>query len=775
MLQRHCRAILIGWLASASSHAAEAPSWPEASLEIVVNSQDSGHLVVALRETSSSLWLEAGDFHALRLRLPAASPHAYEGRSYYPLSAIPGMTMQLDERQQRVLVHVPAAAFEPSTRLAAHGQLTQPTPASPGVFLNYQLSSQHISDETNQGALAKVGVFGPAGVLTNSIVMRNAGGETQEVRLDSTYALDFPNRLETLTVGDAISNPGSWGNSVRFAGLHFGTNFGIRPDLITTPLLSVGGAAVLPSTIDVLVDNQHISSQPIQPGEFVINNVPPLSGEGQISAVVRDALGRVQLITQTFYSSSSLLASGLSQYSLDLGPIREDYALDSNHYGRMVGAGTYRRGLNDELTLEGHAEFQERDAHAAGLNAAMLTGSFGVLTLTTAAGGAAGSSGWLGGVSFEHHASILTLTASSLMATTGFRQVGDQELVGERFSRQTLLQAGFNLQRAGSLSIAWVQQSFPSQATQTRLGLNHYLSLGAVGTLLLSLSRSGGAEPSTGVFVSFIHPLANGDAVSIGAQGGQGVNASPDQMVASVSHSPPVGPGAGYRLDVSSTGDYDADWREQLRAGEVEFDAARTQGFTNQSVTADGTLTWLGGELYAARTSAQSFAVVKLSGLGNVPVYVDNQFVARTDASGAAFLPNLLPYTANRVSIDPTDLPLDTELKARTIVVAPPFNSGVTVDFPVQRIRAGLFRLVTGDGTAVPAGATVRFNGASFPVALDGVVYVTNFDGGSSGLAQWDTGSCRFRLAPPPRNDPLPDMGTISCHALSTGFAPEAP
>ncbi len=775
MLQRHWRTILLLWLAGGSSHAADVHSWAEASLDIVVNSQQPGHLAVVLRENSSSLWLEAADFQALRLRVPAVSPHVCEDRAYYPLIAIPGMTLQLDERQQRALINVPAAAFEPSARMAGREPLTQPTPAAAGLYLNYQFSSQHISGENSEGALSKIGIFGPLGVLTDSSVIRAAGGEKQQIRLDSTYTHDSADRLETLTLGDSISNPGSWGNAVRFAGIHVGTNFGIRPDLVTTPLLSLGGAAVLPSSIDILVDNQHIASQSIPPGDFVINNVPPLSGEGQISAVVRDALGRVQLITQPFYSSSTLLAPGLSQYSLDLGPIREDYALESNHYGALVGAATYRRGLSNELTLEGHAEFQERDAQAAGLNAAMLTGSFGLLALTTAVGGAGGRSGWLGGLSFEHHASILTLTASSLMATPGFRQVGDQALAGERYTRQTLLQAGFNLQRAGSMSIAWVQQSFPSQTTQTRLAVNQYLPLGAGGTLLLTLSRSRGNGSGTDVFVSFIHALGDRDAISIAAQGGHGANASANQILASVSHAPPVGPGAGYRLDVASSGDYGADWREQLPAADVEFEAARRQGFDYQSVTAGGTLTWLGGQLYAARTTSQSFAVVTLNGLANVPVYVENQFVARTDERGAVFLPNLLPYTANRVSIDPTDLPLDTELKDRVMVVVPPFNSGVSVNFPVERVRAGLFRLVDSNGAAIPAGATVRFNGSSFRGALDGVVYITDFDHGSDGFATWDMGSCRFQLPAPPPGDPLPDLGTITCRKPATALVEEPP
>jgi hypothetical protein len=61
----------------------------------------------------------------------------------------------------------------------------------------------------------------------------------------------------------------------------------------------------------------------------------------------------------------------------------------------------------------------------------------------------------------------------------------------------------------------------------------------------------------------------------------------------------------------------------------------------------------------------------------------------------------------------------------------------------------------------------VRFNGGTFHVALDGVTYVDTLDHGTEGEAAWDNRRCRFRVAPPPPNDPLPDMGTVVCEDAS--------
>jgi outer membrane usher protein len=146
-------------------------------------------------------------------------------------------------------------------------------------------------------------------------------------------------------------------------------------------------------------------------------------------------------------------------------------------------------------------------------------------------------------------------------------------------------------------------------------------------------------------------------------------------------------------------------------------------------------------------------------------VFVDNQPVTRTDALGHALVRNLRPYEANRIGIDATQLPIDASVGAQSVEVVPAWRSGALVQMPVQRERGGLFRLVRKDGTAVPPGAVVRFNGVEFPVGLDGRTYVTGYDHGLGGEALWDGGRCLFRVDPPPPDDPLPYLGNIACRA----------
>jgi outer membrane usher protein FimD/PapC len=96
------------------------------------------------------------------------------------------------------------------------------------------------------------------------------------------------------------------------------------------------------------------------------------------------------------------------------------------------------------------------------------------------------------------------------------------------------------------------------------------------------------------------------------------------------------------------------------------------------------------------------------------------------------------------------------------VQVVPPYRSGIVVHFPIKRVRSGLFRLQRADGSAVPPGAVVRFQGEDYPVGLEGLTYVTNYDHGTTGEARWNGGHCSFRL-PPPADESQPDLGVISC------------
>lgn len=743
-------------------------SFEEIVVELRINEQESREMLVMLRDAGGGFWIDTADLPRLRLRPPRVEPIENGGRRFVPMSAFGG-SVRFDAPLAMLNATLPPSAFEASRLAAAPQREDEFAAAATGAFFNYQVHGQRVAGRDSGGALTELGLFSGFGVTTSSLAMRRGEGESRATRLDTAFSRDFPARLQTLTLGDAISDPGSFGTALRFAGAKFEKNFGIRPDLITAPLLAASGTAVVPTSVDVFVNNQKVMQSEVQPGPFVIDNLPTVSGSGDVRLVMRDATGREQVIVQPFYSSPVLLARGLNQYSVSLGRVRENYAQRSFDYGDWTGSASWRRGITNRMTLAGHAEFLSGDAWGAGLEWSARASSIGLFSLTTAAGGDADGSGFLAGLAFERQASLASLSLNLSYASDGFRRIGAIDSDATRQKLRGALQVGLGLGRFGSAALAVAQQTNRDASRLRTLSLSHSLRAGRQGYLGLSVFHSVDQHRATSAFLTYTQSFGSRRTLALGAEGGRGHSSTPEELRASLSQTTPVGEGHGWRASATRHGDYDAWWQQRLDAADVELQATRNDGLSGQRVQARGAVSWLSGSWRAARSVDGSFALVDVAGLPDVPVYLENHLVARTDERGRAVLPNLLSYQSNRITIDPMDLPLDTAIDSRTLVVRPAYRSGVVARFPVQKISPGVFRLVLPDGTAVPSGAQVQLNGGVFPVALEGFTYVTTLDHGTAGTATWAAGRCVFRVEPPAGDDPMPDMGQITCRPAAEG------
>jgi outer membrane usher protein len=775
-----CVALLA--LCCASARADDAgnmdPGWSESVLELRVNGLRSVEDVVVLRDASGGLWLAEADFERLRLILPHVTPHVTDGQRYFPVAAIRGAKVAYDTEHAAVNLTLPADAFEGN---ALHFNAPRPplSPSGTGAFLNYQVYGQtgQYTGADAASAYQELGIFSPLGLLDNTTVESDSDGIHSFVRLNTTFSHDFPDSLQTLRLGDDISVPGSWAEAVRFGGLQWGTNYAIRPDLVTTPLLAATGTAVVPSTVDVFVNGKSVGSTDVPAGPFVVNQVPALNGSGDVTIVVKNALGQEQVVSVPFYSAPVMLQPGLSLYDIDLGPLRENYGLASDDYGPLLASGTWRHGFTDLLTGEIHAEAVHGGPQAAGIDVAQALDHWAVVTLDLAEGGQSANPGVLGGpaepsssgtyaaLGIQHADARFSILLQAQHASTGFREAGDYGAVEPPPLERNIAQVGWGFGKAGSLQAAFVGQRNFDETRQDTVAVTYQLNIGR-GNLSASVSRTTGTTPDTNVSVFYILPLDSRHNTSTQLRYDSAQTTTPNAaLVQTLQKTLPIGAGDAYLLSAGTDGSYQAQYTRQTDAITLQATAARFADQSAQNLTATGGLTFMDGELHAARTIQDAFATVEVGGIPDVTVYLDNQPIAQTDSSGQALVPYLRSFDVNRLSINPLQLPLDAAVGNPQVSIVPPYRSGVLVSFPVKRERAGLFRLQRADGSAVPAGATVKFQGEDFPVGLEGLTYVTGYDHGTSGEARWSGGQCTFRLPPPPEDQPQPDLGTIACRS----------
>ena len=197
--------------------------------------------------------------------------------------------------------------------------------------------------------------------------------DAELVRLETTLTKDFPDRRASVRVGDSVTSSGSLGRPVRFGGVQLASNFSTDPNFITFPLPTIGGLAEQNSVAEVFLNNTVRVSEEVPAGPFEIDNLPVVTGAGEVQLRVTDLLGREQFLTQSYYVSPRLLKKGLSDYSVDLGFERERFNDADFDYGRPLLIGSESYGFTDTLTGDVRAEISD-DRQAFGLGGAALLG-----------------------------------------------------------------------------------------------------------------------------------------------------------------------------------------------------------------------------------------------------------------------------------------------------------------------------------------------------------------------------------------------------------------
>ena len=78
--------------------------------------------------------------------------------------------------------------------------------------------------------------------------------DEKTVRLGTSLDIDFPDKLTKLTLGDTTTASNSFFNTLRFAGINWGTNYLERPGFVYWNTPQLQGSARLPSTVELYMN-----------------------------------------------------------------------------------------------------------------------------------------------------------------------------------------------------------------------------------------------------------------------------------------------------------------------------------------------------------------------------------------------------------------------------------------------------------------------------------------------------------------------------------------
>lgn len=760
--------------AEIDSHTATVSSvWTSSELEpavfeIIVNGRPAGDSVVLLR--AEDVLMPLADLRKAGLLSIEAQTESHDGVDYVSLHSVAPYTV--DAGMLQIIIDAPASVLGASTiDLSPKAPKEMQYVSAPGVFLNY---APRLIDGARLEGFGELGLtVGGALAITSLSHDPDYGG----VRLMSQLVLDDRTKLQRKTLGDNYTRSGPLGGVALLGGMSFASSFELDPYTVKIPSVGFTGSLTTPGTLDVYVNDVFVRRVPVSPGEFEVKNLTPVTGQGSVRYVLRDAYGHEQNVTTQHYVPSGVLAEGLTEYAYNLGLVRQDFGTHSFSYGAPAFVAMHRHGFTNALTGGGRVELSEHLA-SAGVDVAVAPG-FGEIDL--AVGGsidhrhtnrkgvaALASYGYSNGTVSTNTA----LTAvSSHYATLSLMSADDRDLVEWSSGSSFAFSSAFSL--ATRLAYALRRDSEPLARAQTALQSRVLpgLSLRLVHTASYSSIRLW--EQSATVMLSLLLPEHHSVSASH-SQSAQGPNST-----LRLTRSVPGRTGVGY--DVSGTGSPDqvllhGSAQARSNHGRLSASATHSQGRPHTLLEgAVGVALVPGTGLFVSQPIEQSFGVIQVPGVKGVRGYLNNQEVGHTNSEGDLFVPGLLPYYANRLRIENSDLPVDVQATDDELMIAPSYRGAAVVRFEAHRVSLlrGNIQLRLEDGSLVPArygDVVVLARDQTFSSPL-GEAGEFEFDGVSPGVWQAEvvsqTGRCTATLRVPDESTFVHDLGVLLCTAES--------
>ena len=747
-------------------------------VNVLVNGRRFGtHLAL---ERDGRWWLPEKGSEAWGVVAKANIPTTrYRGLSFVPVDAFGANTAEFDALSLVLHITFDASAFAGSgnQRLSGTGDFVNPTQQALGGFVNYDLLLTSVSrrgarNALELGAEVELGAFSPLGSFVGSFkTIKQSAVATESpppaiVREYTTYRIDWPENIWTLEVGDSTGKSGIWGHPVLFGGINFHTNFFTRPGFITYPQPAFSGAAVVPSTATLLIDNVRRANLGLAPGPFGVSNIPVFSGNNEISLVVRDSLGRETIMRQQFYASLDLLKPGLHDFSFETGVIRQNFGLRSFDYKQLVLVGQSRYGWNEKITTEVRAEQVGRGT-TLGLGAIVLVPIPAIATVAVAASQANGRSGSLILAGLEKRARDWSVGVRGQWTSSGFTQLGGDQVrtvANQNFTAYASTRLGRDGEYGG-VGVAYTDAGRDPTAGGKTITATWTKSLLRGATFHLTALYANQPRRSTQLSAFLSYPLGPRLSVSTdvsrssaAATSGSVSAATSLNNVQETAWRARISANSSPGAPANTAGDVTVMWRAP------GFDTSAGIGVSRQAQAArlalSGAVGMADGVWFNSRTLHDGFGVIRTPGMTGIPIMANGRVVAVSDGNGVAIVPSLVPYEQNTLRVDLKRLPLNIETDDDKVVLVPAFRSAALGEIKLFRAVSALMVVTTSDGEPVPLGTEVNLVGSSerFVVGRAGRLYLSRLQQKNEIVINLDGGDCKFSLDIPSQHfSPLTD------------------
>ncbi|HEJ7042086.1 MAG: fimbria/pilus outer membrane usher protein [Serratia liquefaciens] len=777
-------------LATFEEHGSQLPG--DYQVDILVNDQqvDSRLLTFTARADGQGLQpcLSVADLARYGVRVaqfPALGP---PDTACATLAAIPQAEAQLRFGSQQLALSIPQAALARQPR--GYVPPSQWDEGIPALILNYSLSGDnnntHHGSRNSQYANLRPGLnAGPWRLRNYTTWRRSSDGQD---RWDTVYTYAQRNLIglrSQLTLGDSNA-PAEVFDAVPFRGVQLASDDEMLPDSLRGYAPEVRGIARTQAQVVVRQNGYEIYRTFVAPGAFVINDMYPTGGSGDLQVTIQEADGSEQHLVVPFASLPVLQREGRLKYSFTGGQYR---SYDRSVEKSALVQGTAIYGLPWNTTLYGGVQAAQH-YHSAALGVGNNLGDWGALSLDITQ-----SRGQPKGKASASGQSWRVRYSKNLVQT------------GTNFAI-----AGYRYSTAGFYSLSEVLDGWRSNSTLP-LWMNERRRNRAELSMNQQLGQNGGTLSFSAVREDYWNSERSLASLGLGYSNGwrgisyginwsynrntQGTTRNNDQQI-SLNLNVPLslfdtnsawvnyslnntrGGASSHNLGVSgmALADNNLSWGLQQSYG------SRGQGYGgNATVNYRGTYGEMtSGYGYDKNTRRLNYGLsgsivahangitlgqplgetaVLVAAPGAAGARVSNQTGVRTDWRGYALVPYLSAYRRSEVALSPETLPDEVDLPQSSQRVTPTRGALVRADFRPRVGARALITLLRANGQPVPFGATVSDaepNATQGSIVGDGgQVYLSGLSPQGRLQVKWGNGSaeqCRVNYQLPTTPQP---------------------
>ena len=754
-----------------------------------------------LRDQKGRLFVPVTDYRSWELVVPEAALVRLQGIEHVDLGRVPELKARFDEKRVALEITVAPGKLPKNTIDLRWRYPDALRPVQPGAFFNYALSvaGDDSFDSSRTQLTTEVGGRVGDTLFYSSGTYIDQHGDRGYTRLQTNATYDQRDTLQRLIAGDFFTPTRELSASFPMGGVSFSKYYPMDPYFIQYPTLNLNTTAALPSQVEVRIDGNVVTRQQVQPGPIDIVNITGYTGARNVQVTVRDAFGREQVVQQPFYFTDFALKTGLHDYSYNLGFLRENYGVESNDYGTAAFTGFHRYGFTDQLTLGLTGQAREGMVNAGPIGTVLLPGA-GIVGAGLSASHGGGTTGHASSFFYSFVAPRFSVSASARYFGSEYRLLpsgGTSEI--HKFATASV---AYSPTRRGTISTSYTVTEPRELESIYGWNVGYNVSvLGGRGLFTLGYTKNWGLVNEWSGSVSFRYLFAR-DYSAVATMGRAG---SLKSQTVNYEKTVPLGEGFGFSIGpgraespegtttlANAYGQYNGRYATFL---------ARYQGSSNDrvlpgvaEVTVASGIGYVKDRLFVSRPLTDSFAIVKVGDVPDVPVIANGQLMGTTDERGEVVVSPLFSFFDNYLHFEQRAVPLDYVFNDSRLVMSPAFRSGSYLAFDVKKNRAVIGRLERKvDGRRVPVefrelkvsragvdkAAWEALHGRRFFIqsftAKGGEFYVEQLEPGEWTLEVEGDPSCIATIKVPQTDAALTELGTVLCAPAGREKATQKP